>query len=185
MAACRAAIRRPGALTFGCSRSPPARRTCRGRCCRPKQRRRSVLPRLPGERGGERKRARAFRNRPRFLGDQPHRIARLLERHGDRAVGHRPHPLPHPLGDALAAGAVDEGRLPVRELAGPPSRSDRHRARRSRAPRRSLSRRLAGLDRAADAGDQPAAADGADHGSYLGQSSRISSPIVPWPAMKS
>ena len=70
------------------------------------------------------KRARAFRNGPRFLGDQAHRVARLFERHGDRAVGHGPHPLPHPFGDALPAGAVDERRLPVRILRGPPSRSD-------------------------------------------------------------
>ena len=52
---------------------------------------------FPVSAAAKRQRARAFGDRPRLLGDQPHRLARLIERDGDRAVDHRPHPLPHPL----------------------------------------------------------------------------------------
>ena len=100
------------------------------------------IARLAGQRRGQRQRARAFGNRPRFLRDQPHRLAGLVERDDDRAVDQRPHPLPHALGDALPAGAVDERCLPVGELAAaallaakerkaPPSRARRRASRAS------------------------------------------------------
>ena len=60
---------------------------------------------------------RTFGNRPRLFRDDAHRFARLIERNGDRAVGHGAHSLPHSLSDAFTAGSVDERCLPVRELA--------------------------------------------------------------------
>ena len=84
-----------------------------------------ALARLAGQRRGERQGAGAFGDDPRFFGHQAHGAARLVEGDDDRAVDDRAHPLPHAREDALAAGAVDEGRLPLREaLRRPPSRSD-------------------------------------------------------------
>ena len=98
-------------------------------------------PGFAAQRGGQRQGARSFGDGSRLLRDQPHRLARLVERDGDGSVGHRAHPLPHPFSHALAARTVDERRLPVRELAGDRLFSAKaHKEPRSRALRPALSR---------------------------------------------
>ena len=105
-----------------------------------------------------------------LFGHEPHRLPRFLEGDDNGAVDHRLHSFPHAREDALAAGAVDERRLPGLEL-----------LRRAAASESAIGAAVSGstpqivtpgaerLERAADAGDESAAADARDHGRGLGR----------------
>ena len=144
------------------------------------------VPRSPRERRRDRQRPRPFGDDARFLRDHAHRTPRLVERHDDRSVNDPLHPLPHSREHALAAGAVHERRLPAVERARLPRR-ERRRGRRRRLglrpqdPDAGSARRIA-LPTPARRPPPPTAAITVR---TPGRSSRISSPIVAFPAMKS
>ena len=70
------------------------------------------------ERRGDRRAARAFGDDVHAIGGLAHRRRDLVERHHDRAVDEVLEQRPHRRQHRLAAGAVDERRLPAVEAAG-------------------------------------------------------------------
>ena len=126
--------------------------------------------RASAERGGDGAAGGAFGDDVRPLGDELHRPRHLVERDDDRA-GQRRQQRPHRRQHRLAAGAVDERRLPVVEIHRPARRERGRRAAR-RFPvrrRRSACPGFSSRDRGGDAGEQPAAAERRDDRVDVGQ----------------
>src|SRR6185312_14191172 len=108
--------------------------------------------------------ARTFGDHAALFRQHTHRLARFFERDDQRAVDHRFHALPHAGKKALAAGAVDEGCLPVGEdFRTPLGEGERKRRGSLGLDAEDLDRGLQRLERAADTADKSAAADGRDH----------------------
>ena len=146
----------------------------------------TTLPRAgaAAERGGNRAAGGAFGDHVGPLGDQLHRARHFVERDHDRSRERRQQ-RPHRRQHRLAAGAVDERRLPVVEIHRP---ARRQRGRRAARPfpvrrRRRACRASARATAAAMPDSRPPPPSGATIASTSGRSSRISRPAVPLPAM--
>ena len=174
-------------LIDDCGSHAPTSDANRERSMLPPETTATTLPRAgaAAERGGDRAAGGAFGDDVRALGRPAHRRARRRRARRrsirDELLQQRPHRRQH----RLAAGAVDERRLPVVEV----DRLARPRAR-PRAARRSPARRrrracraAARASAAAMPASRPPPPSGATMASTSGRSSRISRPAVPLPAM--